>query len=193
MPAFPKWTVFAAAMLAALGASAQPPDWGWGERDDGWRIGRDGLYGEPRIEKAGYDLDATLLLSRRCLGFALPPEALTFFGNAQVAGVNWRVDNRKVRYGTFSLQPKHNGIDLCADDTVIKDWEKRFAKDVLGISDGVFTPNAPTVLTVQFQAGSSGMAGNVVEGDFNLDGVRRMACRHRALPRKRLRACGEAQ
>lgn len=182
MPAFPKWTVCAAAMLSAAGASAHPCGWGWGERNEGWRVGRDGLHGEPRIERAGYDLDATLLLSRRCLGFTLPPEAMPFLGNSPAVGVNWRVDNRKVRYGTFTLHPKHNGVDLCAADTMVKNWEKRFAKDVLGIDDDAFTGNAPAVLTVQFQGG--------VEGSFNLDGVRRMACRHRALPNKRMRACG---
>lgn len=194
MPAFPKWTMFTAAMLAALGASAQPPGWGWGERNEGWRVGRDGLYGEVRIERAGYRLEATLLLSRHCLGFAFPPEAMPFLGNEPVVSVSWRVDDRKVRYGTFALYPKRNGVDLCAADTIVKNWEKRFAKDVLGIGDDAFTPNAPTMLTVQFQGGGAGSPGNVVEGDFNLEGVRRMACRHRALPKKRLRACGgEAQ
>ena len=171
-------------------ALAHPHGWGWSEREPGWRVVRDGLHGEPRLEKASYDIDARLMLSRRCMGFALPPDALPFLGNAAVVSVRWRVDNRKVRYGMFSLYPTRNGVELCAADTVVKDWEKRFAKDVLGIDDDVFMANAPVVLTVQFQGGDSGSPGNAVEGNFNLDGVRGVACRHRALPNKRLRACG---
>ena len=183
--------MLAAAMLSALGASAQPP--GWGERNEGWRVLRDGWYDEVRLEKAGYGLDAVLLLSRHCLGFALPPEALRYFGDAQAVNLNWRVDNRKERYGTFSLSMHRYGVDLCAADT-FTNWEKRFAKDVLGIRDDAFTPYAPTMLSVQFLVEGPAGGDVVAEGDFSLDGVRRMACRHRALPKKRLRACGgEAQ
>ena len=176
-----------AALFIAANAVAQPQ--GWGDWEPRWRITH-GLHGNARLEKAGYGMDAMLLLSRRCLGFALPPDALRFLGGATEAQVRWRVDNRKIRHGVFSVQPKHNGVDLCAADTLVKNWEKRFAKDVMGISEDAFMRDAPAMLVVEIQ-GDDFRSPGVVEGHFNLDSVRRMACLHRALPRNRLRACGD--
>ena len=59
----------------------------------------------------------------------------------------------------------------------------------MGISEDAFMREAPAMLVVEIQGGDFRSPG-VDEGNFNLDGVRRMACQHRALPKKRLRACG---
>ena len=208
-----QWTVLAAAMLAALGASARSYDgygrqyddnlpWGSAWRDcydcyGRWHVLRDGFYGGPRLERSAYGHrpEANLVVSRQCVGFALPPNALQFLGYETAAYVRWRVDDRNVRYGTFAVRQGSNGIDLCAADTIVKNWEKRLAKDIMGTGDGdLFKDGSPPrLLQVEFQGGDSVAPGHYVERSFHLDGVRRAACRHRALPKKRLRACGEAQ
>lgn len=137
-----------------MGASARSYD-GYGRHyDDGlpwgsawrdcydcysqWHILRDGFYGGPRLERSAYGFrpEANLVVSRQCVGFTLPPNALHFLGYETAAYMRWRVDDRNVRYGTFAVRQKSNGIDLCATDTIVKNWEKRFAKDVMGTGDG---------------------------------------------------------
>ena len=177
------------AFIASMGAHAHNHD--WESSEPRWRVMHEGLHSdELRVERAAYDLDASLLLSRRCVGFALPPGALRFFGDATQATVHWRVDGRKVRAGVFVLSPTRSGVDLCAADTFIKDWEKRFAKDVLGIDNGTFMAEPPKALTVRLHGPAPSAPGGDVEGSFGLDGVRDMACRYGASPRKQLRACG---
>ena len=176
------------ALALSMGADARQHNWGWSEPR--WRIMHDGFgRDDMRIEKAAYDLDASLLLSRRCMGFALPPMALRFFEGDRQATVDWRVDRRKTRYGVFVLSPTRRGLDVCAADTVIKDWEKRFAKDIMGIDDNAFMAEPPRVLTVRFRSPSPHNQSGVMETSFALDGVRGVACRHKALPKKQLRIC----
>ena len=183
-----KWMMVMAALAAGMGADARHHD--WGRSEPRWRVMHDGLYSdEMRIEKAAYDLDASLVLSRHCMGFALPAAALRFFEGATQATVRWRVDQRRVRSGLFILSPTRRGIDVCAADTIIKDWEKRFAKDILGIDDDAFMAAVPKVLTVRFYGPNPRNPSGNIEGSFDLNGVRGMACQYTALPRKQLRTC----
>ena len=176
------------ALALSMGADARQHNWGWSEPR--WQIMHDGFGRDDMlIEKAAYDLDASLLFSRRCMGFALPPMALRFFEGERQATVDWRVDRRKTRYGVFLLAPTRRGLDVCPADTVIKDWEKRFAKDILGIDDDAFMAEPPRVLTVRFRSPSPYSQGGVMETSFDLNGVRGVACRHEALPKKQLRIC----
>lgn len=183
-----KWMMILSALASSMGVDARQHGWGWSEPR--WRIMHDGFgRNDMRVEKAAYDLDASLLLSRRCVGFALPPVALQFFEGERQAAVDWRVDRRKTRYGVFLLSPTRRGLDVCAADTIIKDWEKRFTKDIMGIDDDAFMAEPPRVLTVRFRSPSPQNQGDVMETSFNLDGVRSVACRHEALPKKQLHTC----
>ena len=188
MSASAKWIMILSALALSMGTDARQHDWGWSEPR--WRVMHDGFgRNDMRIEKAAYDLDASLLLSRRCMGFALPPAALQFFEGESQATVDWRVDRRKTRYGVFLLFPTRRGLDVCAADTIVKDWEKRFAEDVMGIDDDAFMAEPPRVLTVRFRSPTPHNPGDVMETSFDLDGVRSVACRHEALPKKQLHTC----
>lgn len=173
---------------AVIAAHAGHRDWDWSEPR--WRVMHQGLdRGELRIEKAAYNLDASLLLSHGCVGFALPSAALPFFEGAGQATVQWRVDGRKTRMGVFVLSPTRRGIDVCAAHTIIKNWEKRFARDILGIDDDAFVAAAPKALTIRLHSPDPRSRNGDIEGSFGLDGVRDMACQYGAVPRKQLRAC----
>ena len=183
-----KWVMVVTAFTTIMTAHAGYRDWDWSEPR--WRVMHEGLNSdEMRIEKAAYDLDASLLLSRRCVGFALPPAAVPFLEGAGQINIQWRVDGRKKRTGLFDLSPTRRGIDVCAAHTIIKNWEKRFARDILGIDDGAFMAEAPKALTIRLYNPDPRARGGDFEGSFGLDGVRDMACRYGASPRKQLRAC----
>lgn len=99
-----RWMMVLATLIAASDADTRRHDWNWSEPR--WQVMHEGLNSDAmRIEKAAYDLDASILLSRRCVGFALPPATMSFFGGAEQATVQWRVDGRKTRTGVFVLSP----------------------------------------------------------------------------------------